>query len=639
MTRPPSGLGRSGGPDAAADRDRRKRQGVFYTPEPVATYLARSTLSSLGGEGRSLTPVRVLDPACGAGALLWAAYRVLCERAHVTSASERLQVLKQQLFGVDLDAEALARLRQKFRDDLASGVDQIELEVTLKANFRCGNALTGGIGTGVSEVERPVAVDWNEAFPEVLAAGGFDVVLANPPYRRERGAKEDLSELEALLWPGRWRAARMDLWHYFWHRSLDLLQPGGLLTFIVNSYWTTSRAGGPLIQRMREEATPLEFVLLDTAPVFDGVGGRHLTMQLRKGITGEPCQVFQLAADCRGRVTDPAVWDQLFAQRQCAAAEPVASAFGRTVMTREQLFAGGRLRLKSRLLTDRAGTGRPRLEVRWRTAGRLGDLFEVRQGIAENPPRVTRQQAAEHPEYRAGEGVFVLTADELQSLNLAAAEQQLVRPYYAAADIEREWLPDISGKWLLYLTRQTAPDLERLPQIAAHLSRFRPLLERRREVLQGKIAWWHLHWPREARLFEAPRVLAVQMGEVPRFAYVERPAYVGFAVNLIVSRTTDTGRTVEPVLPLSGLAAVLNSRYAAQWFAEHAKQRGVNLDITGGTLKEFPVPQIPDTAELVRLAAVRRERLQAVRNGRGVMAEVERVELAIDALLNDAARC
>ena len=191
----------------------------------------------------------------------------------------------------------------------------------------------------------------------------------------------------------------------------------------------------------------------------------------------------------------------------------------------------------------------------------------------------------------------MLSSAELETLKLSAAERELVRPYYSAVEVERFWQPTVPRQWLLYLTRQTAPDLSALPNIERHLIRFRPILEQRRETRQGKIAWWHLHWPRESRLFEEPRILALQMAKEPRFAYVESPTYVGFSVNVIVDRPDSIKNEPSTNWTLESLAVILNSRCAANWFDAHAKRRGVKLDITGTTLKQFPLPKIgPSTA-------------------------------------------
>lgn len=568
-------------------RDSRKRQGVFYTPDPVAKYMVAGTFRRWQAAGQSLSTVRVLDPACGTGALLWPAYQQLCLPFSARDGATKLETIRRQLFGVDLDSQAVERLRQRFRADLAEQVSTADLEQVLQTNFRCGNAVSGH-GWETPEVNPTTTINatfhWSEQFPEICAAGGFSVVLANPPYRRERGAKLDLAGLEHAPLSARWRQARMDLWHHFFHRSLDLLQPGGLLTFIVNSYWTTSAAGRPLIERLAEESTPLEFVNLDQAPVFAGVGGRHIIMQARKGVASEPCDIFNLRPAFHSSVGNPDLWGDLLDHRRASSENLDTVPFTHHQVARDDLFRDGRIWLNPRLASPTRSSARQSQQ-----RVRLGDLFEVRQGIAENPPRVTRKQAVEQPDYRAGEGVFVLTTDELRQLNLSTAEQHCVRPYYSAAGITRDWSPSEPTHWLLYLNRETAPEITLLPNISRHLQRFRPLLERRRETLQGKIPWWHLHWPRESRLFEEPRILAVQMCREPLFAYVETPTYVGFSVNLIVSKPS-VARSPFKELSLPALTAVLNSQWACEWFSTHAKRRGVNLDITGSTLKNFPIP-------------------------------------------------
>lgn len=630
-----------------SDREGRKRRGVFYTPEPVAGYMARSTLRAICDESAGSVTPRVVDPACGDGALLWPVYQFLCERLGTPTAPARLELIQHSLFGVDLDGVAIKRLRQRFRDDLADGVSDHELNSVLDRNLRCGNAVAGHgweppVANATTHASTPDQFHWSEQFPDVLLAGGFDVVIANPPYRRERGAKSDHFELEQSPLAESRRQARMDLWHYFFHRSLDLLRPGGLLTLIVNSYWTTSEAGQPLIERMALEATPLEFVLLDDAPVFPGVGGRHLIARMRKGITDEPCEIFQLRDQHRAEVGNANLWQAL--SNLCPTLLDPAGAddpFALHSMPRADLFHGGRLNLRNDSGRHFNGTWRtlpasvPTLPVASTTT--VGDLFEVRQGIAENPPRVTRRQAAAHPELVAGEGVFVLSSTELDGLQLSAAERQLARPYYSAAEISKFWQPPPARQWLLYLTRHTASDLAALPRIQQHLSRFRPILEQRRETRLDRIAWWHLHWPRESRLFERPRILAVQMVSEPRFSHVETPTYVGFAVNLIVDRSL-TDQSINATSnatnwSLESVAVILNSRWAADWFDTHAKRRGVNLDITGSTLKQFPLPEIsPSVAE--ELLQLGRRRM-AIGAGGGVDAshEVGVIEVLIDELL------
>src|SRR5262249_8867900 len=139
------------------------------------------------------------------------------------------------------------------------------------------------------------AIDWQRDFPAAAALRGFDIIIGNPPYLREKNAKGLFDGLAKTDLGRRWREARMDLWYYFLHRGLDLLRPGGILSFIVRCYCFSPRTARRLIGRLERETRLHEIVLFDNAPVFAGVAGRHMILQLRKTAetNGSP------SADCR----------------------------------------------------------------------------------------------------------------------------------------------------------------------------------------------------------------------------------------------------------------------------------------------------------------------------------------------------
>src|SRR5258705_11420116 len=77
-----------------ASRAARRAGGVYYTPAPIVKYIVRHTLAPLLANGESGEAVRltIVDPACGAGALLVEAYRELlqsrlanCQRQDIES--------------------------------------------------------------------------------------------------------------------------------------------------------------------------------------------------------------------------------------------------------------------------------------------------------------------------------------------------------------------------------------------------------------------------------------------------------------------------------------------------------------------------------------------------------------------------
>ena len=214
---------------------------------------------------------------------------------------------------------------------------------------------------------------------------------------------------------------------------------------------------------------------------------------------------------------------------------------------------------------------------------RLASLGIIRQGIVENPASVTASVNRQHGDpWRIGEGVFALTHEEAAGLHLSAAESALLRKYHTLADLGRYFRAETPSRQLIYCTAQTCPRLEGFPALHAHLARFRPIMERRRETRLGRRPWWQLHWPREENVWQAAKLISVQMGRRPAFVAAELPVYVPFSANVFVPGAGTQER-------LDFLAAVLNSRLLWKWFRHHAKRRGVGLEINGHVLAETPI--------------------------------------------------
>jgi len=598
-----------GGWKAAAASARRRAGGVYYTPGYVAEYIARRCLAGRGEPARgdcrpeNDRPGRpaVLDPACGCGRFLLSGCRQLLQRfGHLGDAQRRHRVAGL-LHGVDVDCEAVLVARRGLWLELAgpleSAAQRAALLGELTRNVVCGDALTG---------------------PELAGREStFDVVLGNPPYRRERYARELLERVGRTEFGRRYRAARMDLWYYFVHRGVELLRPGGRLAFIVSAYWTSSRGASKLIETLRREVRIEEIFSLGSRPIFPHVAGRHMILSLVKDRSDRPTTIKTAAGDS----TRPA--------------EPLLTGKAPLVIFhkgREELFRQGRIDLE-----PPAGEWLEKLA----RLPRLGSLGRIRQGIAENPATVTRRAAGRHGNrWDVGEGVFSLGPDEVEQLALDEREQRLLRPYHDPCDLGRYHLAAVPSRVLIYSTARTWPEEADYPRLGRHLGRFRPLMEARRETRRGTRRWWQLHWPREAGLWRSPKLVALQMARRPSFAVARQPVYVSFSVNVFLPHA-------DRPEDLAYFAAVLNSRLLWKWFRHCGKRRGVGLEINGHVLAEAPIVPM-DFARpadrtrhdrLVQLADRMRRLTSQVKQATGqparkrLLAELDRTEQQIDALI------
>jgi len=549
--------------------DLRKRTGVFYTPQSVTSYMAERVLSPLLErpipQPDAFPEVSVLDPACGCGAFLWAALRFLVRRHRRRGATPSFDRAAKALHGMDLDGDAVLAARRSLwlemlaaAEEAGRGVSDAFVEQSphlanvLAANVRPGDVLADGV-------------------PERLSAR-FDVVLGNPPYRRELGAKPWLDRIASTDLGRRFRSPRMDLWYYFLHRGLELLKPGGGLSFLVSSYWTAGRGAEKLIDAMREGGRIEELFLLGRSGLFAGASGRHMILVFRKEKAPGRTTIK------RARPADPG--EAAPSRRRLVAAEVFCKDSG-------QLFRGGRLDLEppaDAILARMA---------RWPPLGRLG---MVRQGIVENPAAINGRTNRQYGNrWQVGEGVFALRPEKVAWLGLPERERSLLRPYHDLCDLGRYYIAPQASLSLIYSTRETWSEADQYPALRDHLRRFRAVMCARRETRSGLRAWWQLHWPREEMLWRTGKIVALQMAPRPAFACAPDPLYVPFSANVFVAKD-DTRED------LRWLTALLNSRLMWKWFRHHAKRRGVALEINGNVLARAPVRTIDfaDSADRAR---------------------------------------
>ena len=85
---------------------------------------------------------------------------------------------------------------------------------------------------------------------------GFDIVLANPPYVRvEKLDNEDEESYKPRLFLKGTAASRADILVYFYARALQILRPGGWLSFITSNKFMRARYGAAIREHLPASTT------------------------------------------------------------------------------------------------------------------------------------------------------------------------------------------------------------------------------------------------------------------------------------------------------------------------------------------------------------------------------------------------
>ncbi|MDA8077688.1 MAG: Eco57I restriction-modification methylase domain-containing protein [Nitrospiraceae bacterium] len=106
-------------------------------------------------------------------------------------------------------------------------------------------------------------------FAEAFASnpGGFDIVLANPPYVRQEIIKPIKPKLKEEF--GDFFSSTADLYTYFYARGLELLRPGGILCFIAPNKFMRAGYGKNTRKLLTTLAAPKVVIDFGDLPIFE----------------------------------------------------------------------------------------------------------------------------------------------------------------------------------------------------------------------------------------------------------------------------------------------------------------------------------------------------------------------------------
>ncbi|MCA3159416.1 MAG: N-6 DNA methylase [Burkholderiales bacterium] len=217
-----------------SDVDRQKSDGATYTPIAFARFVAEQMLqlAELPKSGK----IRILDPACGDGALLDALIKNL-----PPAFRKRVEAV-----GYDTDPEAIWIASQRLRQDFPDLDMRLEQKDFLEHVL---NLQGGGDLFSAGEVQEP-----------------FHLVIANPPYVRTQimGAQQAQQLAQCFGLTG-----RVDLYYPFLLGISQVLADDGVTGVITSNRFMTTKSGQAVRRAMLSRFRILHAWDLGDTKLFD----------------------------------------------------------------------------------------------------------------------------------------------------------------------------------------------------------------------------------------------------------------------------------------------------------------------------------------------------------------------------------
>ncbi|MBK1642082.1 hypothetical protein CKO12_09380 [Chromatium okenii] len=572
----------------------RKQSGSFYTPREVVDYMVDEALLLYFAQAvavddqtafkqqlrellayssdrnpftaettaaliAAITALRILDPACGAGAFPMGVLNKLVQVLRKldpnnaqwrTDYTRKLYLINHCIHGIDLQPIAVQITKLRFFMALLVS-QQVDLTADNFGITALPNLETKLIAAD-SLIPLATATQWLRQMN-----GGFDIVIGNPPYVRQEAIKhlKESFQKNYDCFTG-----TADLYVYFFERAVKLLKPDGVLSFITSNKWYRAKYGTKL-RRWLNQHTRLQQVLdFGDEAVFTAIAYPTIVIATRR-----PAEVIKPAADEQIRVLN---WAQ---QAPIETFPAVFAAESFEVAQAELKEEGWQLEppLQRQLLARIQQAGMP---LGQSVRGRF--YYGIKTGL---------------------NAAFVI--DGATRVRLIAADPnsaEVIKPFLRGRDVKR-WQVMPQDLWLIF-TRRPFP-IEHYPAIAAHLEQFKTQLMPKPDNWQGDWAgraagryeWFELqtstaYWEE----FAQPKIIVPAITNTVNYAADLNGFYSNDKTSIIVASDWRY------------LLAVLNSRLSWWWSQRRCASKANGFfEFKPMYISQFPIPAALDQQKLV----------------------------------------
>ncbi len=430
----------------------------------------------------------------------------------------------------------------------------------------------------------------------------FSIIIANPPYIGNRGNEKIFQAVTNSDLGKRFYTRWMDYFYFFFHFALDKTDEDSQIAFITTNYYVTATGGTKLRQDIKDRANIKRLINFNEFKIFESALGQHnmitILSKKKKGKDVDECI-------SKNSITSKKGIAKLNDLQMILNGEDKETSY--YDIEQSDLYDGDDLQIRIGGIKKNINNKYDVNEVFSKmkdTSVPLESITKITTGIVTLSDTFSDSHLRKFPDIKSkkGEGIYVLTQEELENINLPNEEiKKYIKPFFKNSDIKKYYSKTKNELWLIYIKDEGIP-IKLSSALIKHFERFKDLIVAlKSNFLKNKIAssivkkWFNngnyfvLFTPKKTEYFDGPKIVAPYRSKSNTFAYNETPWFSSKDVAFILP--TDKSFSIKYIL------AILNSSLVYKWLYFRGKRKGETLELYQKPLSDIPIKIISEEAQ------------------------------------------
>lgn len=412
---------------------------------------------------------------------------------------------------------------------------------------------------------------WKLEFARVFQEkGGFDIVIGNPPYVGEGKMKEIFIPIQNSSFGEKYYIGKMDFWYFFTSLGIELLKKEGILSYIAPNNWMTTAGGKKMRNHIMKETEIKKYISFGDYMVFENASQQTMIFLLQK-IQKEV--KFKVEVSEMEYIKGNIIRLNDFLNKKKLENYKYYTA----IVSKEDFKEGSNIQFLNNKIDKIID------KIKFNGEEKLLST-EMTNGIHPHHANVTKKMLELlERKHLVGEGIFILSSDEIQKLKLSENELTLLRPAYNSESTSKYYFDRNNYKNIIYTGSEFKNIIlmDNYPILKNHLDKYK-------NVITSDNRPYGLHRARNEFFFKGEKIVSLRKAKIPTFTYIECDSY--FTAEYYIIKTER--------INMKFLTGILNSKLIAFWLKNMGKMQGNIYQVDKEPLLTIPIAEANEIIKL-----------------------------------------